>query len=108
MEFSIELQNMDVRLTEMEEKINSMDEKMKSIDTKLSQVIDAIMGNSLTKHGGFVTDIDMLKAKIEIMEKKQERYENFKNRIIWTVGIAGFIILGLMYLTNIYANIKRI
>jgi len=49
-----ELKNMDHRLDEMEEKMNS-------IDTKLTQVVDAILGNSLTKTGGFVNDIDELK-----------------------------------------------
>ena len=107
MEFSIELQNMDVRLTEMEEKINSMDAKMQSIDTKLSQVVDAIMGNSLTKHGGFIHDIDTIKDKIQQLEKKQEKYEAFKNKVIWTLTIGGFVFLGLMYLTSIYANLKR-
>lgn len=51
-----ELKNMDHRLDEMEE-------KMTSIDTKLTQVVDAILGNSLTKTGGFVNDIDQLKKK---------------------------------------------
>ena len=39
-----ELKNMDHRLDEMEE-------KMTSIDTKLTQVVDAILGNSLQKQG---------------------------------------------------------
>ena len=63
-----ELKNMDHRLDEMEE-------KMTSIDAKLTQVVDAILGNSLTKSGGFVNDIDELKEKIELLEaqvKKQE------------------------------------
>ncbi len=51
-----DLKNMDHRLNEMEE-------KMTSIDTKLTQVVDAILGNSLTKTGGFVNDIDELKKK---------------------------------------------
>ena len=51
-----ELKNMDHRLDEMEE-------KMTSIDAKLTQVVDAILGNSLTKTGGFVSDIDQLKKK---------------------------------------------
>ena len=57
-EFKEELAQMDLRLTEMEEKINS-------IDTKLTQVVDAILGNPLTKTGGFIHDIEILKQKID-------------------------------------------
>ena len=45
-----ELRSMDQRLYDLEEKMNS-------IDTKLSQVVDAILGNPLTKTGGFINDI---------------------------------------------------
>ena len=66
-----ELKNMDHRLYELEEKITS-------IDTKLSQVVDAILGNSLTKTGGFVNDIDELKKKIDILEEQVKKQEEFK------------------------------
>ena len=48
-----ELSQMEARLTEMEEKIDA-------IDKKLNQVIEAILGNPLTKSGGFIKDIDIL------------------------------------------------
>lgn len=90
---------MELRLTEMEEKIDS-------IDKKLNQVIDAILGNSLTKTGGFIDDIKTLKEKIEVLEKKQEKYEDFKKRVIWTFGIVVAIIIGIQYAINIYSNLK--
>lgn len=91
--------NMDQRLTEMEEKINS-------IDTKLTQVVDAILGNPLTKVGGFVNDIEHIKEKIAELEKKQLEYENFKNKILWTVSliVSGFI--AIQYILNIYTKFK--
>ena len=43
---------------------------MTSIDTKLTQVVDAILGNALTKTGGFVADLSELKTKIKDLEVK--------------------------------------
>lgn len=97
---ALDFQNMDARLTEMEEKIDK-------IDTKLTQVVDAILGNPLTKQGGFMHEMDILKSKIEELENKQRSYENFKNKISWTVGLiigAAFI---LQYIVTVYSNIKK-
>lgn len=98
--FKLDLQNMDLRLTEMEEKIDA-------INTKLTQVVDAILGNPLTKTGGFVNDIDVLKSKIEELERKQLRYESFKNRVSWTVGIIMGAAMVLQYIVSIYTGLKH-
>ena len=90
---------MDQRLTELEEKIDG-------IDTKLTQVIDAILGNRLTKTGGFMNDIEVIKTKIDILEKKQARYDDFKKKITWTIGIIVAIGLIIEYLTKVYSNVK--
>lgn len=97
---ALDFQNMDIRLTEMEEKIDK-------IDTKLTQVVDAILGNPLTKQGGFMHDMDVLRVKIEELEKKQRTYENFKNKITWTVGLIMAGAMLLQYIMNIYTNIKK-
>jgi tetrahydromethanopterin S-methyltransferase subunit G len=97
---ALDFQNMDIRLTEMEEKIDK-------IDTKLTQVVDAILGNPLTKQGGFMHDMDVLRTKIEELEKKQRTYENFKNKITWTVGLIMGVAMLLQYIMNIYTNIKK-
>lgn len=94
-----ELAAMDQRLTELEEKIDN-------IDTKLTQVIDAILGNRLTKSGGFMNDIEVIKTKIDILEKKQARYDDFKKKITWTIGIIVAIGLLIEYLTKVYSNVK--
>lgn len=94
-----ELKNMDQRLYELEEKMNS-------IDTKLTQVVDAILGNSLTKTGGFVNDIDELKKKIEELEAKLEKQEEFKKKFSWTIGLITAGALIIQWITNIYPKIK--
>jgi hypothetical protein len=98
--FTADLQSMDLRLTEMEDKIDA-------IDVKLTQVVDAILGNPLTKTGGFMHDIDILKDKMAELERKQQKYENFKNKISWTVGLVVGGLMFLQYLINIYTNINR-
>ncbi len=94
-----ELKSMDQRLYDLEEKMNS-------IDTKLTQVVDAILGNALTKTGGFVADINELKARIKDLETKIQKQEEFKKRFTWTVGI--IIALGalLQYLATLYSKVK--
>jgi len=90
---------MDHRLTELEEKIDSIDEK-------LTQVIDAILGNKLTKSGGFTKDLETLKEKITLLEKKQDKYDEFKKRITWTIGIIIGIAMLIQYITTVYSNVK--
>lgn len=99
MEMSIEIQNMDSRLTDMEEKIDK-------IDKKLTQVVDAILGNPLTKQGGFVHDIQVINDRIQKLERTQVKLEDFKKRVYWTAGVAVGIILFFQYITSIYKNIK--
>jgi tetrahydromethanopterin S-methyltransferase subunit G len=98
--FNTELSKMDLRLKEMEEKIDA-------ISKKLTQVVDAILGNSLTKTGGFINDIELLKQKIEVLEKKESNHAEFKKQISWTIGI--LIALGgvVQYVISVYLNLKK-
>lgn len=90
----------------MDQRLYDLEEKMNSIDNKLTQVIEAIMGNPLTKAGGVVNSIDVLEKKINALEKKVEKQELFKNRIVWTVGLilAGAMII--KYLADLYSSLK--
>jgi hypothetical protein len=84
-----------------------MEEKIDSIDKKLSQVIDAILGNSLTKTGGFIDDIQHLKEKMYRLERKQEQHDEFKKKFSWGVGIIVALGIIIQYVLNIYVNIKK-
>ena len=98
--FNTELSKMDLRLKEMEEKIDN-------ITKKLTQVVDAILGNSLTKTGGFINDIELLKQKIEILEKKELNHADFKKQVNWTIGILISLSLVAQYLITLYLNLKK-
>lgn len=93
-----ELKSMDQRLYDLEE-------KMTSIDGKLTQVVDAILGNPLTKSGGFVDEIRILKQKIEVLEDKVKKQEDFKKRIAWTAGIILGILMLMEQFSKIYSNL---
>jgi tetrahydromethanopterin S-methyltransferase subunit G len=94
-----EFKAMDARLTEMEEKIDS-------IDTKVTQVVDAFLGNPLTKNGGFVGELAETKKRLEILEKKQLEDDNFKSKVLWTISIIASLLLFSQYVLNIYSKMK--
>lgn len=98
-DYKQELKSMDDRLIEMEDKIDV-------IDTKLTQVVDAILGNPLTKSGGFMHDIEVIKIQISELEKKQIKYEEFKKKITWAIVVIVSLGAIVQYITSIYANIK--
>lgn len=95
-----ELKQMDDRLTEMEG-------KMTSIDTKLTQVVDAILGNPLTKSGGFIHNIETMEKRLDVIEKRQEKFEEFKKRMIWTAGIIITIGLIIEYFAKMYKVVNQ-
>jgi len=97
--YTNELKAMDLRLTEMEEKIDV-------IDSKLTQVIDAILGNRLTKTGGFMNDIEILKEKIVTLEQKQQKDEEFRKKLVWTVSIVISVGVAIQYFLDIYSHVK--
>ena len=69
-------------------------------------MIDAILGNKLTKTGGFTKDLETLKEKINLIERKQDKYDEFKKRITWTIGIIIGIAMLIQYITTVYSNVK--
>lgn len=98
-------QQINNELKSMDQRLYDLEEKMSSIDGKLTQVVDAILGNPLTKSGGFVEKIEMLEEKIEVMEKKIDKQEEFKKRITWTIGIIISVAVVLQYLANLLSKI---
>lgn len=95
-------QQINKELKSMDQRLYDLEEKMTSIDSKLTQVVDAILGNPLTKAGGFAEDMTAMKKKIEMLEKKVEKQEEFKNRIAWTTGIVVTALLLIDQLGRIY------
>jgi predicted nuclease with TOPRIM domain len=91
---------------EMNDRLFELEEKMTSIDKKLTQVVDAILGNPLTKTGGFINDIRDLQNKVKEFEDKLEKHEEFKKRFSWTIGLVIVIGLIIQYFSNLYSNIK--
>jgi hypothetical protein len=98
-------QQVEKELKSMDQRLYDLEEKMTSIDTKLTQVVDAILGNALTKTGGFIADLTELKAKIKDLEDKIQKQEEFKKKFTWTVGIILGIGVLLQYLSTLYRNI---
>lgn len=98
--FKNELRSMELRLDDLEQKIDM-------INTKVTQVVDAILGNPLTKVGGLMQDIDTMKNKISELERKQVEIEDFKKRVYWTLGIVIAAALIVQYITNVYVNVKK-
>lgn len=94
-----DIKNMDQRLTELEEKIDD-------INTKLTQVVDAILGNPLTKTGGFMKEITSIEEQIEALKRRLCKQEEFKKRVYWFGGLTLTVILIVQYLTTIYKNLK--
>lgn len=94
-------------LKSMDQRLYDLEEKMASIDAKLTQVVDAILGNPLTKAGGFVNDIEVLKTRIKDLEDKIEKQDEFKKKFSWTIGIVVAIGILIQYITNIYTNLNK-
>lgn len=100
-------QQVEKELKSMDQRLYDLEEKMNSIDTKLTQVVDAILGNALTKTGGFVKDIDDLKEKIKVLEEKLEKQEEFKKKFSWTISLVVVAALIIQYLSNLYSNLNK-
>jgi signal transduction histidine kinase len=99
-------QHVEKELKSMDQRLYDLEEKMTSIDTKLTQVVDAILGNALTKSGGFVKDIEDLKIKIKDLEEKLQKQEEFKKKFTWTIGLILALGALIQYIATIYNKMK--
>ena len=102
-----DLDAMDKRLTGIEENISS-------IYNKLNKIVDAILGNPLTKQGGMIAEMDQMKKDmlalqvlISVLQKDQLNNEKFKNRIIWTIATIIAIVVLLQYVGNFYFKFNK-
>jgi chromosome segregation ATPase len=94
------------KLNAMEDRLSKLEENITSIDRKLTQVVDAILGNPLTKAGGFVNDIQVLKDKVKSLEEQIEAYKDFRKKMTWTTGIIVGITVVIYYAVSLYLNIR--
>lgn len=99
-------QQINNELKSMDQRLYDLEEKMISIDGKLTQVVDAILGNALTKTGGFINDIEDIKLKIKELETKIQKQEEFKKKITWTIGIILAIAAVIQYIANLLSKIN--
>lgn len=95
-------QQINKELKSMDQRLYDLEEKMTSIDGKLTQVVDAILGNPLTKSGGFVDELREMKDKVKLLEEKVEKQEEFKKRIAWTVGLVVGLLLAIDQFGRLY------
>jgi ribosomal protein S6 len=98
--FFTELQNMENKLYEVQEKLDQ-------VDSKLTQVVEALLGNSLTKTGGIVNEIEEMKRRMLALEIKQAKNDDFRKKATWTFTAIVTIFIIVQYVVSIYANLKK-
>lgn len=88
MDIQVEITLMESRLSQMEEKLNDVESKLDSLDSKMSQVIDALIGNKLTKSNGLADDIREIG---ELADKHEEIIKRAKWLWIGIVSVSTMI-----------------
>lgn len=89
----------------MDQRLSDLEDKMTSIDKKLTQVVDAILGNPLTKSGGFMKELEEIRHEVSTLKTRVERQEDFKKKIIWTMSILGVLFAAVEYLLSVYTKL---
>jgi len=83
---------MESRLSTMETKLNEVEDKIDSIDEKLNQVIEALVGNKITKNGGIVDDVKYLEDRVAKHDEIAKRLRWSWAIILGITAIVSFII----------------
>ena len=106
-------EQIEKELKSMDQRLHDLEEGMSSIDSKLTQVVDDILGNPLTKAGGFVKELDEVKTSLKVLEEKiykqDERIkdqDDFKKKIIWGITIVIAIAGIVQYFINLYSSLN--
>lgn len=87
-----EISLMEQRLSIMENKLDDVESKLDIVDTKLNQVIEALIGNPLTKSNGLVEDLKETKTKVEKHDQSLKKVKWFWLGVI-SVGSALALII---------------
>lgn len=86
-------------------RLSHLEEQLKSMDKKLSTVVEALVGNDLTKQGGVIAHMAVLEERIKILEANLEKEKEFRKRIIY--GLTAITAL-FTAITFIFTNwVKR-
>jgi division protein CdvB (Snf7/Vps24/ESCRT-III family) len=88
MDIQTEITLMEARLSQMEDKLNDVESKLDSLDKKMSQVIDALIGNKLTKSNGLADDIREIG---DLADKHEEIIKRAKWLWIGVVSVSTII-----------------
>lgn len=91
---------------QLEQRFTEMEEKLDCVDRKVTQVVDAIVGNPLTKEGGLLKKVGEVDDKLLKLEDKVLKLEDFKKRVYWTLALIVGLTIFLTYITTIYFNVK--
>jgi uncharacterized coiled-coil protein SlyX len=106
MESTLFEEQVKTELKSMDQRLNDLEEKISSIDTKLTQVVDAILGNPLTKKGGVADNLKHLEDKIKHLENKIVEHEDFRKKVYWGAAFIGFLVIVGEFLIKIYLSLK--
>lgn len=66
-------------------RLSHLEEQLKSMDKKLSTVVEALIGNDLTKQGGVIAQMAVLEERIKALEKDLEKEKEFRKRILYGI-----------------------
>lgn len=101
MDIQLEITLMENRLTTMENKLNDVESKLDALDGKMSQVIDAIIGNKLTKSNGLADDIREIGA---LADKHEEIIKRAKWLWIGIVSVSTMIGFLLKFILEFFSK----
>lgn len=79
-------------------RLSHLEEQLKSMDKKLSTVVEALVGNDLTKQGGVIAQIAVLEERIKILEKNLEQEKEFRKKIIYGLTTITALFTAITYI----------
>lgn len=82
-------------MSEMEElykRINKFEENQAKMNENLETVVEALIGNKLTKAGGMIKELQKTNERLDNLDADIRELKKFKDRIVWTV--MGLLTLG--------------
>lgn len=79
-------------------RLSHLEEQLKSMDQKLSKVVDALVGNDLTKQGGVIAHMAVLEERIKMLEQNLEKEKEFRKRIIYGLTAITALFTAITYI----------